>query len=37
MRTRFDRFNRGEQKVFGPFSPNAADLNTRQVFAQITF
>lgn len=35
--TRFDRFNGGERNVFGPFSPNAADLNTKQVYAQFTF
>lgn len=35
--TRFDRFNGGTQNVFGPFSPNASDLNSFQVYAQLTF
>ncbi|MBI5720467.1 MAG: cytochrome C [Burkholderiales bacterium] len=35
--TRFDRFNGGTQNVFGPFSPNAADLDSFQVYAQFTF
>lgn len=35
--TRFGKFNGGTQNVFGPYSPNAADLNSFQVYAQVTF
>ncbi len=35
--TRFDRFNGGSVNVFGPYSPNAADLNSFQIYAQFTF
>jgi len=35
--TRFDRFNGGTQNVFGPFSPDARDLDSFQIYAQITF
>lgn len=34
---RFDKFNGGTQNVFGPFSPNAADLDSFQIYAQVTF
>jgi hypothetical protein len=32
-----DKFNGGTQNVFGPFSPNAADLGSFQVYAQVDF
>jgi hypothetical protein len=35
--TRFDKFNGGVQSVFGPFSPNARDLDSFQIYAQFTF
>jgi hypothetical protein len=35
--TRFDRFNGGTTNVFGPFSPNARDLDAFQLYAQVTF
>lgn len=33
---RFDKFNGGTQQIFGPFSPNSRDLNTFQLYAQVS-
>ncbi len=35
--TRFARFNGGTTNVFGPYSPNARDLDAFQVYAQVVF